>query len=94
LLNDPALLILDEPTNGLDPEGIIGIRELLRTLNQTKGVTILVSSHLLAEMEKLVTHAGIIHKGRLLFQGTLNELRASSGNDLEAIFIQLTKKPA
>ncbi len=93
LLNDPALLILDEPTNGLDPEGIIEMRELLRSLNRTKGVTILISSHLLAEMQKLVTHAGIIHKGQLLFQGTLNELhREQPGHDLETIFIHLTKK--
>jgi ABC-type multidrug transport system ATPase subunit len=94
LLNDPALLILDEPTNGLDPEGIIGMRELFRVLN-SQGVTILLSSHLLAEMEKLITHAGIIHKGQLLFQGTLEELRAGQGGgDLETIFIQLTKKRA
>jgi len=94
LLNDPALLILDEPTNGLDPEGIIEMRALLRQLQQ-QGVTILVSSHLLGEMEKLITHAGIIHKGRLLFQGTLEELREGrSGDDLETLFIQLTKKSA
>ncbi|HLZ88574.1 MAG TPA: ATP-binding cassette domain-containing protein [Puia sp.] len=94
LLHDPALLILDEPTNGLDPEGIIGMRELFRTLNG-QGVTILVSSHLLAEMEKLITHAGIIHKGQLLFQGTLEQLREGrKGDDLETIFIQLTKQRA
>jgi ABC-2 type transport system ATP-binding protein len=94
LLNDPALLILDEPTNGLDPEGIIEMRALLRQLQQ-QGVTILVSSHLLGEMEKLITHAGIIHKGRLLFQGKLEELREGrSGDDLETLFIHLTKKSA
>jgi len=94
LLNDPSLLILDEPTNGLDPEGIIEMRELFRTLN-SQGVTILLSSHLLAEMEKLITHAGIIHKGQLLFQGTLEELRVGrDGEDLESIFIHLTKKRA
>ena len=74
LLNDPSLLILDEPTNGLDPNGIIEIRELLKKLNQERGITILISSHLLSEIEKLVTHVGIIHKGSLLFQGTLEEL--------------------
>jgi ABC-type multidrug transport system ATPase subunit len=94
LLNDPALLILDEPTNGLDPEGIIAMRELFRVLN-SQGVTILLSSHLLAEMEKLITHAGIIHKGQILFQGTLEDLRAEQGGgDLETIFIHLTKKRA
>ena len=92
LLNDPALLILDEPTNGLDPEGIIGMRELFRELN-SRGVTILISSHLLGEMEKLITHAGIIHRGQLLYQGTLKELHdANNGLDLETIFINLTKK--
>lgn len=74
LLNDPELLILDEPTNGLDPNGIIDMRELLKKLNREKGITIVVSSHLLAEIEKLVTHVGIIHKGELLFQGTLSDL--------------------
>jgi len=74
LLNDPSLLILDEPTNGLDPNGIIEIRELLKKLNQERGITILISSHLLSEIEKLVTHVGIINKGSLLFQGTLEEL--------------------
>jgi ABC-2 type transport system ATP-binding protein len=94
LLNDPALLILDEPTNGLDPEGIIEMRDLFRQL-QARGVTILISSHLLGEMEKLITHTGIIHKGRLLFQGTLEELRQGRQDaDLETLFIHLTKKSA
>lgn len=75
MLNNPSLLILDEPTNGLDPNGIIEIRELLLRINRQQGVTIIVSSHLLAEIEKLVTHAGVIHKGNMLFQGTLQELQ-------------------
>ncbi len=74
LLHNPSLLILDEPTNGLDPNGIIEIRELLKKLNEKNKMTILISSHLLSEIEKLVTHLGIIHKGSLLFQGTLDEL--------------------
>jgi len=74
LLNDPSLLILDEPTNGLDPAGMVEMRELLKTLNREHGVTILVSSHLLVEVEKLATHVGIISKGALVFQGTLQEL--------------------
>lgn len=71
LLHDPALLILDEPTNGLDPSGIIEMRELLLRLNREQGITVLISSHLLSEIEKLVTHIGIINQGKLLYQGTL-----------------------
>lgn len=82
LLHRPRLLILDEPTNGLDPEGILEMRDLLKRLKQEDGITILISSHLLSEIEKLVDDVGIIHKGRMLFQGTLAELqgrqRASS----------------
>lgn len=74
LLHSPQLLILDEPTNGLDPNGILEIRELLKNLNQNHSITILISSHLLSEIEKLVTHVGIINGGRLLFQGTLADL--------------------
>lgn len=74
LLHSPSLLILDEPTNGLDPNGIIEIRELLKKINKELKVTIVISSHLLSEIEKLVTHLGIIHKGSVLFQGTLEEL--------------------
>lgn len=74
LLHQPELLILDEPTNGLDPSGILEIRELLTKINQEQGITILISSHLLSEIEKLVTHVGIINKGQLLFQGTLDDL--------------------
>lgn len=80
LLHRPELLILDEPTNGLDPNGIIEIRELLKKLNAEEKVTIVISSHLLAEIEKLVTHLGIIHKGRMLFQGTMNELHQAQTN--------------
>lgn len=74
LLHEPRLLILDEPTNGLDPNGMIEMRELLRKLNQELGITIVISSHLLSEIERLVTHAGVIHQGKLLFQGRLEEL--------------------
>ncbi|MEO7326024.1 MAG: ABC transporter ATP-binding protein [Dokdonella sp.] len=75
MLHRPALLILDEPTNGLDPNGIIEMRDLLIALNREEGTTILVSSHLLAEIERFVTHVGVVHRGRLLFQGTLDALR-------------------
>ena len=75
LLHNPRLLILDEPTNGLDPNGMIEIRDLLLGLNRESGVTIVISSHLLAEIEKLATHLGIIHRGRVIFQGTMEDLR-------------------
>ncbi|GAB3233699.1 ABC transporter ATP-binding protein [Hymenobacter seoulensis] len=75
LLSDPDLLILDEPTNGLDPNGIIEMRELLRHLRQEHGKTIVVSSHLINEIEKVATHVGVIQEGRLVFQGSLTELQ-------------------
>ena len=74
LLHKPGVLILDEPTNGLDPTGIIEIRDLLKRLNKEEQITILVSSHILAEVEKLVSHVGIINHGKLLFQGTFSDL--------------------
>jgi lantibiotic transport system ATP-binding protein len=74
LLHAPALLILDEPTNGLDPNGILEIRELLQNLNKNHGITILISSHLLSEIERMVTHVGIINRGEIVFQGTLPAL--------------------
>ncbi len=73
LLHDPDLLILDEPLNGLDAEGIVQIRELLRTL-QCNGKTIFFSSHILSEMEKICSHVGILDGGRLIFQGRMEEL--------------------
>ena len=85
LLNSPRLLILDEPTNGLDPNGIIEMRELLTTLNRD-GITILISSHLLSEIDKLVSHIGIIKKGSMMFQGTLDELKAKQQQSLSTIF--------
>jgi ABC-2 type transport system ATP-binding protein len=75
IISEPELLILDEPTNGLDPHGIIEIRELLLALKKEKGTTIFISSHILSEIERIASHVGIINKGALLFQGTLDELR-------------------
>ena len=75
LLHGPDLVILDEPTNGLDPGGIIEMRQLLQRLNREHGITFLVSSHLLAEVEKLATHVGILDHGRLLFQGSIADLQ-------------------
>ena len=76
LLPNPELLVLDEPANGLDPAGIIELRQLIKRLNKDLGMTILISSHLLSEVEKMVSHVGIIFKGNMLFQGTLPQLHA------------------
>jgi ABC-type multidrug transport system ATPase subunit len=100
LLGDPELLILDEPTNGLDPAGAHEIRLLLTRLCKLHGKTIFISSHLLNEMEKILTHAAILHKGHLLFQGPIADLKAlgrsmndrNKDPDLEEIFLNLTAK--
>jgi ABC-2 type transport system ATP-binding protein len=86
LLHNPSLLILDEPTNGLDPNGIIEMRELLKKLNEVNKITIIISSHLLSEIEKLVTDIGIIHKGSILFQGTLKELQMKQAMTAAVVF--------
>jgi len=78
LLGDPALLILDEPTNGLDPAGIQEMRALLKTLAVERGITVFLSSHLLSEVEQIASHIGILAHGKLVFQGTLEALRALS----------------
>ncbi|HEY4322342.1 MAG TPA: ABC transporter ATP-binding protein [Mucilaginibacter sp.] len=78
LLPDPKLLILDEPTNGLDPNGIIEVRELLIRLVNQHQKTVFISSHLLAEIERMATHVGIINNGELLFQGSIKELESLS----------------
>lgn len=78
LISFPKLLILDEPTNGLDPAGIEEIRELIRSLPRQYGMTVLVSSHLLSEVEQIATSVGIIRDGRLVFQGSLDSLKAKS----------------
>ena len=74
LLGDPEFLILDEPTNGLDPIGIVELRELIQKLNREKGLTVLISSHILSELYQLATTYGIIHEGRLIEELTLREL--------------------
>ncbi len=81
LLREPELLILDEPTNGLDPQGIGEIRQLLAKLNAA-GTTIFLSSHLLAEVEQLCTRVGVLDRGRLVVQAELAELRAPTGRIL------------
>jgi len=79
LLNDPDVLILDEPVNGLDPTGIIQIRTIIQQLHQD-GKTIFLSSHLLSEVEKIATHVGVIHNGQMIFEDTIekvNQLKQS-----------------
>ena len=85
LARDPQLLILDEPTNGLDPAGIEEIRELIISLARDQGRTVLVSSHLLSEIEKMATDLTIINHGRLVFQGSQEELYSAQ---LPDVFIQ------
>ena len=81
LLGSPKLLILDEPTNGLDPAGIHEMRALIRNMPAATGATVLISSHLLGEMEQMVEQVGIIDHGHILFEGPLTELqRHSRGN--------------
>lgn len=75
IMSFPKLLILDEPTNGLDPAGIGEIRELIKSLPQRYEMTVLVSSHLLSEIEQTATKVGIINNGIMMFQGTLEDLK-------------------
>lgn len=92
LLGDPELLILDEPANGLDPVGVRWLRTFLQRL-ATEGRTVLVSSHLLAEVAQTVDHVVIIDRGRLLAQGTLDEL-TGGGQTLEDVYLELTGNEA
>lgn len=83
LLGSPQLLILDEPTNGLDPAGIQEMRALIAGMPDACGATVLISSHLLSELEQIVGQVGILNKGRLLFQGPLRDLQRHSLGDIE-----------
>lgn len=85
LVGDPPVLVLDEPTNGLDPDGVHWLRNLLRT-RVDAGAAVLVSSHLLAEMARLVDDVVIVHHGRLVLRGAVQDL----GDDLESAFLALT----
>ena len=80
LIGKPPILILDEPTNGLDPVGIHEIRTLIRSLPQQFACTVLVSSHLLSEIELMADNIGILNHGRLLFEGTLDALKQSAAS--------------
>ena len=82
LSHNAKLLILDEPTNGLDPSGIQQMRNLIKDMPNRCGATVLISSHLLGEMEQMVDQVGIINHGRLLFQGELDDLRKHSQGDI------------
>ncbi|MCL1697213.1 ABC transporter ATP-binding protein [Lysinibacillus sp. BPa_S21] len=75
LLNNPELLILDEPTNGLDPSGIIEIRNLIKRLPEEYGMTIIISSHLLSEIDQMATQVGIVTKGKMIFQDSIEAMR-------------------
>ena len=83
LLHEPELLILDEPANGLDPAGVVEIRELLRTLAHKNGVTIFMSSHILTEVDRLATRIGIIHTGRLIEELDTDQLEHMRAKQLE-----------
>jgi bacitracin transport system ATP-binding protein len=83
LIHKPEILILDEPTNGLDPVGIVDIRTILKKLSADRGITIFLSSHILPEVQQLATRIGIIHKGRLLEEIGLDDLRQRNRTFLE-----------
>ena len=83
LLGAPRLLILDEPTNGLDPVGIREMRDFIKTLPDRTGATVFVSSHHLAEIEQMASHVAVINLGRIVFQGAMGELRALHAPRLE-----------
>ena len=74
LLGDPSVLVLDEPTNGLDPQGIADIRQLIKSLSKDQGKTVLVSSHLLSEIEQIASHILIIHQGKKMAEGPTSSL--------------------
>lgn len=76
MLGAPPVLILDEPTNGLDPDGIADMRRFLKDLPARTGATVLLSSHLLGEIEQIATHVGIVHEGRLVLEGELTRIKA------------------
>ena len=82
LLGSPAMVLLDEPTNGLDPAGIHEMRQLIKSLPKNFGMTVMVSSHLLAEMEQTADYIGIISTGQLIFQDALSKLQARSTSQI------------
>ena len=99
LLNDPEILILDEPTNGLDPQGIHQIRDIIKQIT-AKGTTILLASHLLDEVEKVCTHVIVLRKGEILYSGLVDGMSANEGffeleaEDVENLILVLKTHPA
>ena len=98
MLGRPPILILDEPTNGLDPSGIYEIRNLIRTLPDLYDCTVLISSHMLSEIELIADDIGILNHGHLLFEGSLDELRQTAlqsgfaADNLEDMFLLMVDK--
>lgn len=96
LLGRPPVLILDEPTNGLDPSGIHEIRNLVKSLPDLYDCTIMISSHMLSEIELMADDIGILNHGNLLFEGSLEELRHSAGQagnaNLEDVFLGMVEQ--
>jgi len=98
LLGRPPVLILDEPTNGLDPSGIHEIRGLVKSLPDLYDCTVLISSHMLSEIELMADDIGILNHGRLLFEGSLDELRHNarqaemSADNLEDVFLSMVEQ--
>ena len=99
LLNDPEILILDEPTNGLDPQGIHQIRDIIKQI-ASKGTTILLASHLLDEVEKVCTHVLVLRKGEILYTGLVDGMSANEGffelqaDDTENLILAIKSHPA
>ena len=83
LVGDPDILVLDEPINGLDPEGIAEVREILLRLNKEKNLTMVISSHILEELSKIATNYAIIDEGRLVKELSGEELEAACGEHIE-----------
>ena len=98
LLGRPPILILDEPTNGLDPSGIHEIRNLVKSLPDLYDCTVLISSHMLSEIELIADDIGILNHGRLLFEGSMNNLRqyalqsGFAADNLEDVFLSMVEK--
>jgi ABC-2 type transport system ATP-binding protein len=90
LLGAPAVLVLDEPANGLDPAGIRELRALLRQLADEQQLAVFVSSHLLGEVEKVCDRIAIVHRGRVLAEGSVSELTGGGRQPLESVFMEIT----
>ncbi len=85
MIGEPEILILDEPINGLDPQGIIEVRDIIHRINQEKGITVIISSHILEELSKIASHYGIIHNGRLIEQLSRDGLMEKCVRRLEIV---------